>query len=179
MTVLGVGSLLAPKAQAQAPAGYTSYAGGPAPISATEQATGSRQEETCDLVSTPAARKPAARNIDKDALRAATAGPDSIVMSGVVYNRWGLRQAGARVHLSPSPSKPVLTDEHGHFQLIVPKSYFITSKDYFTKSMLLARYSNYDKDQYLITRVDADPKRTSPYHIHLKQQQRILGGKFR
>ena len=168
MAVLGIGSLLAPKVQAQAPSGQTSYNSGPAPISATEQAAGSRPEATPALASAPATRKK-----EKAALRAAAAGPDSIVISGVVHNRWGLRQAGARVHLSPSPSKPILTDEQGHFQLIVPRNYFIEG------STLIARYSNYDKKQYLITRLDADPNRTRPYRIHLKKQERIAGGKFR
>ena len=167
VALLGIGSLLAPKAQAQA--GQSSYAGGPEPFSTTNHAGVQSEKAT----STEAGKSKAARAAGRTSAKPLQAAPDHVLIQGVVRNRWGLRQAGARVHLSPHPSAPILTDERGRFQLLVLENTIHEG------STLLVRYSNYDKDQYLMTRVPFDSARVRPYHIRLKKQQRVVGGKFR
>jgi hypothetical protein len=172
MTVLGVGSLLAPKAQAQA--GYTSYAGGPAPISTSEQAAGSNQGATPHLASTPAAHK-----TDKAALRAATAGPDSLVISGVVRNHWGFRQAGARVRVRVNGSSATVTttDEKGGFVLSVLRA--TLAEDATIRVMAAPTSKDVRYDYYLRADIPLDTTRTQPYTIRLKKHEYVRGGKFR
>lgn len=154
VALLGMGSLLAPKAQGQGQGqdGRSSYAGGPEPIVATDQiTTGEAPKGVSSLAPIP----------------------DSVLLvKGVVRNRWGLRQSEARVRISLHSTT---TDEQGRFELLIPRTNLPANLQ------LVVSYWNAEHGSRLFIRVPVDMTRTQPYTIYLKKQERILMGspKFR
>lgn len=165
VTLLGLGSLAAPKVLAQnlAPA----YWGGPAPAVSAGSST------------LPGAEKqPAAFSPPKAVLEEKSPVPaDSMEINGIVHDRLGFRLAGARakVRIGGTVLDASTTDEHGAFRMVVPKSALADGAT--IRVISAARNENYDF--YLLAEIPLETSHNKPYHIYLKKHERIRGGKFR
>jgi len=173
-TMLGLGSLVAPKAEAQVtPARYW---GGPAPASAVNQpkqpastaegpkATGGQQGATTQSMAAPAT---------------AAAAADSLIVTGTVHDRLGFRIAGARVHIRMNGKTidAATSDEHGHFRMAVPAGLLDESAT--IRAMCGPRNERATYTRYLRADVPLELARHRPYILHLKKRERVMGGKFR
>lgn len=159
VAVLGLGGLSGPKVQAQS--SPPMYWGGPQPaVSATSAGIEERKAPT---------EVPPVTGIGT-----LEVSPDSLHISGVVRNRLGMRQDGARVSLRHGGRGTAMTDARGYFEMVVAR------KDLTTDSQLRAVAWPENADNfYLLAKVAVDPLKTNPYSIHLKKEERIMGGKFR
>lgn len=166
VAVLGLGSLAAPHAQGQVTPAI--YWGGPVPASSPAQPGGLVPQGLEVPASSAGVAVPASDSIEETAT-------DSILIRGVVHNRLGLPQAGARVKLGGYLSEYVHTDAHGRFQLLVP----LTAFNHPRRLWVWWNEEREGGDLYLTAKVAVDATRKRPYHIRLKKPEPIQGGKFR
>jgi len=172
--MLGLGSLVAPKAEAQAtPARYW---GGPAPASAVGQ-----PEQPAGTAEDPKATdgQQAAKTQSTAALAAVVAAGDSLIVTGTVHDRLGFRIAGARVHvrMNGKTIDAVTSDEHGHFRMAVPAG--VLDESATIRAMCGPRNERAGYTRYLRADVPLELARHRPYIIHLKKRERVMGGRFR
>ena len=159
VAVLGLGALTGPKVQAQSSAPM--YWGGPQP--AVPAASAGIEERKAPTEAPPAT---GAGTLEVS--------PDSLHISGVVRNRIGMRQEGARVSLRRGGRGTAVTDARGYFKMVVAR------KDLTADSRLHAvAWPEKAAGFYLLAKVAIDPLKTRPYAIHLKKEERIISGKFR
>jgi hypothetical protein len=172
--MLGLGSLVAPKAEAQVtPARYW---GGPAPASAVSQpeqpATTAEAPKTTD-------GQQGAKTRSTAALAVVVAAADSLIVTGTVHDRLGFRIAGARVHIRMNGKRidAATSDEHGHFRMAVPAGLLDESAT--IRAICAPRSERAGYSRYLQADVPLELVRRRPYSIHLKKRERVIGGKFR